>query len=41
MSMWANVRLVADVKSGPVGSQVTVAEGGGVVECRGLGRVGA
>ena len=31
----------ADVKSGPIGSWVTVAEGGGVVEYRGLRRVGS
>ena len=35
----ADVRAAANVKSGPIGSQVTVAEGGGVVEYRGLRRV--
>ena len=29
----------ADVKSGPIGSRVTVAEGDGVAEYRGLRRV--
>ena len=43
MSGWAaaDVRVVANVKSGPIGSRVTVAEGGGVVEYRGLRRVGS
>ena len=31
----------ADVKSGPIGSRVTVAEGDGVAEYRGLRRVGS
>ena len=31
----------ADVKSGPIGSRVTVAEGDGVAEYRGLHRVGS
>ena len=37
----ADVRAAVDVKSGPIGSWVTVAEGGGVVEYRGLHRVGS
>ena len=37
----ADERVAADVKSGPIGSRVTVAEGDGVAEYRGLRRVGS
>ena len=35
------MRVAAGVKSGPIGSRVTVAEGGDGVEYRGLWRVGS